>query len=182
MNYDNGGLSASDVALLTGNRNDGGFGDNGCWWIILLLLALGGFGGYGGFGGFNGGFGGMYEFPWILTGQQGINNNTNNGFDNLQLSNQITGIDNSIDTLSAQVCNGFANTNQTINAGFANAETSANARQMANMNQNFNNQIATLNGFNGLQSQLAQCLKKILIKAKEFLYFTKNEAVGTCMA
>ena len=44
MNYNdtNGGLSASDVALLTGrNNNNDGFGNDG-WWIILLLLALGG--------------------------------------------------------------------------------------------------------------------------------------------
>lgn len=34
MTYGSDGLSASDVALLTGNRNtngDGMFGDNGAW-------------------------------------------------------------------------------------------------------------------------------------------------------
>ena len=53
MNYGEGGLSASDVALLTGNGNNGGFGNNGDgWWIILLFLL--------GFGrnGFGGGYGG----------------------------------------------------------------------------------------------------------------------------
>lgn len=163
MSYDNNGLSASDVALLTGNRNDGGFGDNSGWWIIFLLLALGGWNNGGGFGGgFSGGFGGGFngfgnEYAWLSNGQKEIMQNTNDGFNTLQLANQLTGIDSSIDSLSAQVCNGFANTNQTISTGFANAETSANARQMANMNQNFNNQIATMQGFNGLQSQLAQC-------------------------
>ena len=37
------------------------------------------------------------------------------------------------------------------------AETAANARQMANMNQNFNNQTAMLQGFNQLGSQFADC-------------------------
>lgn len=33
MNYENGGLSASDVALIQSRNNDGfgGFGDNGAW-------------------------------------------------------------------------------------------------------------------------------------------------------
>ena len=42
MNYGEGALSASDVALLTGNGNNGGFGNNGDgWWIILLFLCFG---------------------------------------------------------------------------------------------------------------------------------------------
>lgn len=56
------GLSASDVAVLSGNygrSNDGGFGNGGDWgaWIILFLL-FGLFGGRGGWGGGFGGFGG----------------------------------------------------------------------------------------------------------------------------
>jgi len=38
-----------------------------------------------------------------------------------------------------------------------NAEVAANSRQVADMNQNFNNQIATLQSFNNLGSQLASC-------------------------
>ena len=43
----NNGLSASDVALLDGNRN--GWGDGGAfmWIFALLILAGGGFGGFG---------------------------------------------------------------------------------------------------------------------------------------
>ena len=49
------GLTASDVAVLTGNtRNNDGFNGDGCWWIILFLLfGMFGWGGYG----FGGGFG-----------------------------------------------------------------------------------------------------------------------------
>ena len=171
MNYNdtNGGLSASDVALLTGrNNNNDGFGDGSGWWIILLLLALGGWnnGGYGGFGGNYGGAGN--EYAWLSNGQKEIMQNTNQGFDTLQLANQLTGLNSSVQGISTQICNstadinsnlcnGFAGVNATVNGGFANAETAANARQMANMQQAFNNQTSMLQGFNTLGSQFADC-------------------------
>lgn len=135
------------------NGNDGFFGDSGIWAIILLALLFGN-GGWGGFGGFGGGFGGMYEFPWLLNGQQEIMTNTNNGFDTLHLSNQVEGVRDGISALSNQLCNCCADMNQTVSNGFFNAETSANARQIANMQQSFNNQIATLQGFNNVGTQL----------------------------
>ena len=50
-------MTPSDIAAVCGHNqnNDGfGFGGNGAWWIIILLLF--GFGrGFGGFGGFGGG-------------------------------------------------------------------------------------------------------------------------------
>jgi len=166
MNYDSSVLSPSDVALLQNRGNDGfgGFGGDGAWWIILFLIfAMGGWGnGFGGFGGFGGGADNMY--PWLSNGQKEIMQNTNDGFNTLQLANQLTGINSGVQNLSTQLCNCCADMNQTVNAGFANAETAANARQMANMQQNFNNQIATLQGFNGVQqgfnqlgSQFAEC-------------------------
>ena len=135
------------------NGNDGFFGGDGIWAIILLALLFGN-GGWGGFGGFGGGFGGMYEFPWLLNGQQEIMSNTNNGFDTLHLSNQVEGVRDGISALSNQLCNCCADMNQTVSNGFFNAETSANARQVANMQQSFNNQIATLQGFNNVGTQL----------------------------
>ena len=147
--------NAYPYPMMYGNNN--GFGYGGDWIWIILLFALFGNGGWGGFGGFGGGFGGMYEFPWLLTGQQGINNNTNQGFDTLQLSNQIEGIRDGVAGLSNQVCNSTASVVQAVNSGFANAEISANARQVADMNQNFNNQIATLNGFNNINNALQNC-------------------------
>lgn len=172
MNYNdtNGGLSASDVALLTGrNNNNDGFGNDG-WWIILLLLALGGWnnGFGGGFGGFGGGFGGGVgnEYAWLSNGQKEIMQNTNDGFNTLQLANQLTSVNTGVQNLSTQLCNccadvnanlcnGFAGVNATVNSGFANAETAANARQMANMQQAFNNQTSMLQGFNGINSTIA---------------------------
>ena len=156
------GLSPSDVALLTNrNNNDGGFGGDG-WWAILLLLALGGFGGgwglggFGGMGGFGfGGYGPYGMYPWIANGQQDIIANTNAGFDTLHLSNQLDSLNSGIYSLSNQLCNCCADMNQTVSNGFYNAEISANNRQTANMQQAFNNQVTTLQGFNGVSSQIA---------------------------
>lgn len=51
FNYGGSGYSLADIAAATGtNRNDGMFGDNG-WWIILLFLFAGWGRGFGGFGG-----------------------------------------------------------------------------------------------------------------------------------
>jgi len=139
--------------------NNGGFGGNGGWgsdalWIILLLALFGGWGNNG-----NGGFGNGFDngYAWLSNGQKDIMNNTTDGFNTLHLSNQLEGTRDGINALSNQLCNCCADMNQTVSNGFYNAEISANNRAMADMQQNFNNQIATLNGFNGLQKSLDTC-------------------------
>lgn len=135
-----------------GNNNNGGFfGGDGIWAIVLLALLFNN-GGWGGFGGGN-----NNDFAWLSNGQKDIMNNTNNGFDTLHLSNQVEGVRDGIAGLSNQLCNCCADMNQTVSNGFFNAEVAANSRQVADMNQNFNNQIATLQSFNNLGSQLASC-------------------------
>ena len=125
----------------------GGFGGDG-WWIILLLLFAGG--GWGnGFGGGFGGYGNMmlgYDFPWLLNGQSGINANTNNGFQNAMLNDNITSIRDGIASLSTQLCNCCGDMQMSLANGFAGVEQGANARQMANMQSMF-----------GIQSQLQDC-------------------------
>lgn len=138
------------VAPAYGGGFGGGFGNGfgGDWgWIILLLLCANGGWGFG--GGFGGGFGNMalgYDFPWLLTGQNGINNNTNAGFRDAMLQDGITSVRDGISGLSTQLCNGFSGVNAAIANSAAQAEIAANARQMADMQQNF-----------ALQSALASC-------------------------
>lgn len=137
-----------------GFGNNGLFGGDGIWFILLLFLLWGGNNGNGnGFlgNGFNN------EYAWLSNGQKEIMNNTNNGFDTLHLSNQIEGTRDGIYGLSNQMCNSTADIVSAINGGFSNAEISANSRQMANMNQAFNSQISTLNGFNNLNNALQNC-------------------------
>ena len=137
-----------------GNSGFGFGGDSAIWLIVLLALIWGnGNNGFGGFGGnsFDNGY------AWLSNGQKEIMQNTNTGFDTLHLSNQIEGVRDGVFGLSNQLCNSTASVTQAITGGFADAEIANNGRQMANMQQAFNNQIATLQGFNGLQSQLADC-------------------------
>ena len=136
-----------------GGYGNGAFGGDGSWIWIILILAL--FGGWGNGNGFGGGFGGnTNEYAWLSNGQKEIMQNTNDGFNTLQLANQLTGINSGVQNLSTQLCNCCADMSQTVNAGFANAEVAANARQIANMQQAFNNQLSTVQGFNSINSAL----------------------------
>lgn len=162
---DNGGNDmVMPVAPMYGGSN-GGFGgwggDNGWWIILLFLFALGGWG-----NGFGGGYGAGGAMPYIMSNT--TNADVQRGFDQQAVMTGISGLQSGISGLSTQLCNatgdiqqslcnGFAGVNATVNSGFANAETSANARQMANMNQMFGAQTAMMQGFNGLQSQFADC-------------------------
>ena len=140
---------------------NGGFGngmfggESAIWLIVLLALIWSNNGNNGGFFGGNNGFDNGYA--WLSNGQKEIMNNTNNGFDTLHLSNQIEGVRDGVYGLSNQICNSTSDVVAAVNNGFANAEISANARQIADMNQNFNGQIATLNGFNNLNNALQNC-------------------------
>lgn len=132
------------VAPMYGNGNGGFGGFGGDWgWIILLLLVCGGGWGFG--NGFGGGAMGGYDFPWLLTGQQNINTNTNNGFRDAMINDNITSVRDGIASLSTQLCGCCGDMQMALANGFAGVEQGANARQIANMQTAF-----------GIQSQLAQ--------------------------
>ena len=97
--------------------NNGGFGGfgDGGWWILLLFILLGN-------GAWGGGFGNDNLYPWMNNSQ-----NINNGFRDQMLNTQLTGIQSA------------------VTSGFANAEASASARQIADMQQNFSLQSALQN-------------------------------------
>lgn len=73
------------------------------------------------------------------------------------LNDNITSIRDGISALSTQLCNCCSDTQMALANGFAGVEQGANARQMANMQTAFAAQTAMSQGFNNLQSQLAQC-------------------------
>ena len=79
---DGNGLSAADIAAVTGNNNGFGFGNDGAWWLIILFLFF-----------MNNGWG---------NGGQGYGNSVQNGFDQQALMGGIGG-------LSTAIANGFAN-------------------------------------------------------------------------
>lgn len=118
-------MSAADLAAVMGNDNDGWGNGNG-WWIILLFLFLGwGNNGWGGNRGGAGELSGDVLYPWMNQAQttwQGISN------------------------IQQDLCNGFASVTAAVTNGFAQSEIADNARQMANMQQQF-----------ALSQQFAEC-------------------------
>ena len=155
------GMVMPVAPMYGGNGN--GFGFGGDWaWIILLLLLGWGNNGWGN-GGYDGGAGGLY--PWMNQTET-----INDGFRDQMLNSNITSIRDGVTGISTQLCNGFAGVNAAVANGFAQSEIASNARQIADMQQSF-----------ALQSQFADCLKKVVAKAKGSLEFTRF-TVGSCAA
>lgn len=157
------------VAPMYGGGFGGGMGNNfgsDLGWIILLLLIAGN--GWGnGFGGcFGGGADGM--FPWLMTGQAGINANTNAGFDNAALASSLSGIQSAVTSgfgdVQTALCGGFAGVNANIANGFAQSEIAENARQMANMQQMF-----------GLSQQFSDCCCENRLASADLKYTIATE-------
>lgn len=162
MGYSDG-LSASDVALLSGNNgNNGsnsGWGDGNAWWIIVFLIfAFLGFGnrGFGNNGNDGGSNGGGVMDAYVL----------NSDFATLQrqLDQGFSMLNNAVTTVNEGLCNGFyqelVNAN-TINSNIASSTAALqstlcqgfNGVNSAIMNGNFGLQ----NAINGVSTQLASC-------------------------
>lgn len=107
------GLSAADIAAVTGNGNRGGFGMDGGWggmiWLFAIIALMGGWG--------NGGFGGGNGFANAI------------GYENLATSNEVQrGFDNQ---------NQMANQREilaAVNAGTAQAIATTNQAKYDNIN------------------------------------------------
>ena len=111
------------------------------------------------------------DFPWILNGQQGVNNNVSSGFRDAALSDGITSVRDGLSGISNQLCNGFNG-----------IEIGANARQMADMQTAFNMQTAMNTGFNGVTSQLAQCCCDNRLATCQTQNIVQNEGAATRLA
>lgn len=139
-----------------GYGNDGGmFGGNWMWFLLVWMAMFGwGNGGFG-FGGNQGG--GGYA-----------GNEVQRGFDHQAVMTGISGVQNAVNGIVPAVQNGFAQ-----------AEIAANARQMADMQQNFGVQTTMLQGFNGMQSQFAQCCCDNRLAVCQTQNLISNEAAAT---
>jgi hypothetical protein len=152
---DNGGMYMPVAPAYGGGGGFGGFGDNGWWIILLLLCGWGGMGGYG-MGGFGGGLG--IDFPWILNGQNGINANTNSGFDHAATQAALGDLRTAMGAgfgdvqlglagIGRQICETGNGITGAVRDGFYTAEIAANGRQIANMQQSFGFQQSVQQGF-----------------------------------
>ena len=90
------GTGTTMLVQPSGFGGNGGFGDMGSgWWILLLFILMGGWG-----GNFGGGFGGGDFYPWMNQSNQ-----ISSGFQNQMLSDSINGIQAGISGISSQFCN-----------------------------------------------------------------------------
>ena len=113
------GYNLSDIAAVTrGNGdNNGLWGGDGAWWIILLFLFAGGWGNGGGWGG---------------GGNVGTSREISYGFDMNNLENGIRGLEHGI-------CDGFYEMNNALLTGFGNVamgnmqNTNTITSQLSNM-------------------------------------------------
>lgn len=112
------GYNLSDIAAVTrGGGNDGMWGGDGAWWIILLFLFAGGWG--------NGGC-------WGGGGNVGTSREISYGFD-------MNGLENGIRGLEHGLCDGFYELNTGLLTGFGNTNmaamqnTNAITSQLSNM-------------------------------------------------
>ena len=152
---DDGNGMVMPVAPYGGYGN--GFGnDSGSWWILLLFILLGGWG-----NGFGGGYG---------NGGTGfVANDVQRGFDQSAVMGAINGVGNNVvsgfgDTATS-LCGGFAGVTAAINNGFAQAEISANARAMNDMQAMF-----------GIQTQLQNCCCENRASIADLKYTIAQEA------
>ncbi len=126
-----------------GNGMGYGMGYGNEWWFLLVFLALIFNNGFGNNRGDNGGNGGNV-LPYIIS--NGTNSDVQRGFDQQALVNGIGNV-------SSEICN----LQNSIGGYFANAETAAANRQMADMNQWFNISTQMNNNANNLQSLISKC-------------------------
>lgn len=146
---ENGGL-VMPVTPMGGSGMGGGLfgGDLSIIVLFFLFMMLGGWG-----NGFGGGFGGMDGlYPWMNNSQ-----NINNGFRDQMLNTQLTGIQDGIVGLGAQLSNA----------------------QMANLERSFAAQTANTAGLTALQAQLAQCCCDNRQATSDLRYTVGTEACAT---
>ena len=139
-----GNYSLADIAAATGNgrNNDGMFGGDGAWWLIVLFLFV--FCGWGNNGWGNNGNGGGYAAPAATQAD------IQRGFDNSAVISKLDGISNGL-------CDGFYAVNNGMLTGFNGINT--NIMQTGfGIQQAINaDTVANMQNTNALQAQLANC-------------------------
>lgn len=139
-----GNYSLADIAAATGNgrNNDGMFGGDGSWWIIVLFIFA--FFGWGNNGWGNNGNGGGYAATAATQAD------IQRGFDNSAVISKLDGINSGL-------CDGFYAMNNGMLTGFNGINT--NIMQTGfGIQQAINaDTVANMQNANALQSQLANC-------------------------
>lgn len=130
--------SLSDIAAVTGNRNDNGFGDGNGWWVLIILFAL--FGGWGNNGWGNGGG----------DARPATQGDVQRGFDTQTVVSKLDGISNGL-------CDGFYTMNSGMLNGFNTLQNSIQQGNFGLQNAIQQNTVANMQNTNAIATQLANC-------------------------
>ena len=160
----NASPSLADIAAVTGNgrNNDGMWGGDG-WWAIIIFAMIFGWGGFGGNGwGGNGGMG--------ATASAYTDSAIQRGFDTQAIIGKLDGITNGL-------CDGFYAVNNSMLTGFNGINT--NVMQTGfGIQQAINaDTVASMQNTNALQAQLANCCCETREAIQGVNY---NMATNTC--
>lgn len=126
--------SLADIAAVTGNRNNDGFGDGNGWWVLIILFAL--FGGWGNGGYGNNGGQGAYDTQAAVQ----------RGFDTQAIISKLDGINAGICSLGYDQLAQMNNINAQVMQGNFGIQQAINADTVANMQNT-----------NALSRQVADC-------------------------
>lgn len=142
--------SLADIAAVTGNnRDDGFFGGEGIWAVIIFAMIFG----WGGFGGFGGGFGGANGAIQGYATQADIMR----GFDNQTVVSKLDGISNGLCSLGYDQLSQMNNINQNISNGFNSVDRAICDLGYQTQNGFNTTNVALMQAQNALQTQLANC-------------------------
>lgn len=175
--YENGNLSAADVAAVTGNRGFGGFGgygDGGMFWILILFLFAFMGNGWGNLGN-NAGGGAVpyvqagFDQQAVMSGINGLQTTVANGFANAEVNacNRAMNVANGFNQLALAGVQGFNSVNggisdlkytvATENCADRQAISDGLRDVIANNTANTNAIIQSQQaGFQGIQDKLCQ--------------------------
>lgn len=155
MAMGNEGLSAADIAAVTGNNNGNGFfGGDGAWWIIILFLFC--FAGWGNNGWNNGG--GVSENYTLISDMGQIER---------KIDGVYSGICDSTYALNNAITGGFAAAQSTMTQGFAGLNTGM-------VQQGYETRL----GVQNLGSQMAQCCCDLRQHVSDVNYNMATQANG----
>ena len=161
--------SLSDIAAVTGNRNDGGWGDGNGWWVLIILFAI--FGGWGG----NNGWGNNGNGGYAATAATQAD--IQRGFDTSAVTNKLNGIENGL-------CDGFYSMNTAVMSGTNTLQNAIQQASTANLQNTYTLQnaiqqdtVANMQNTNSISRQLADCCCENRAAIAQVRY---DNATNTC--
>lgn len=160
------------VMEMNGNNSNDGFGNNNCWWIILIIILFSGLGrGFGSFGGdYGSGHGStsVYE-GYVLNNDFSVLNKAISDTYNM-VDRKLDGITNGICSLGYQELQNINGVNTNLFNGFANVTSAITTNGYETRNAITQDTIANMQNTNAIATQISNCCCDIKGIAKDTRY------------